>query len=244
MPRGRGAVPPCQLGSVVRDGGGGSEAAAAPETSSSEASAGQRAAATAGPQSSPPSNSQHSTRALPQLLQLLLAGGHLRTWPHLHEFRQRVYLDWIRALYRVEVPADLPPVPGLIFETRQSRRPELLVVPGIIGRDNPQRPPTAVLSSWGYGAVERRFAMPGRQDLTRLRGLPRRRPRVLCERCNLQRPGEFVFCIVCGRGVGPGCTPGCLLAEFPNAFSRLTCFIRIGLCVDCIPVVRPCQGGW
>ena len=243
MPRGRGAVPPCQLGSVVRDGGGGSEAAAAPETSSSEASAGQRAAATAGPQPSPPSNSQHSTRALPQLLQLLLAGGHLRAVPLCRELCCAA-CAFIRAHYRVEVPAGVPPVPGLIFETRQSRRPELLVVPGIIGRDNPQRPPTAVLSSWGYGAVERRFAMPGRQDLTRLRGLPRRRPRVLCERCNLQRPGEFVFCIVCGRGVGPGCTPGCLLAEFPNAFSRLTCFIRIGLCVDCIPVVRPCQGGW
>ena len=244
MPRGRGAVPPCQLGSVVRDGGGGSEAAAAPETSSSEASAGQRAAATAGPQPSPPNSSQHTHEILRDLQLLLFTTEHLRPVPHVHEFLRRVYLDFIRAHYRVEAPAGVPPVPGLIFETRQSRRPELLVVPGIIGRDNPQRPPTAVLSSWGYGAVERRFAMPGRQDMTRLRGLPRRRPRVFCERCNLQRPGEFVFCIVCGRGVGPGCTPGCLLAEFPNAFSRLTCFIRIGLCVDCIPVVRPCQGGW
>ena len=26
-------------------------------------------------------------------------------------------------------------------------------------------------------------------------------------------------------------TPGCLLAEFPHAFCRLTCLIRIGLCV-------------
>ena len=45
--------------------------------------------------------------------------------PPVHEFRERVYLDWIRALCRVEVPAGLPPVPGLIFETRQSRRAEL-----------------------------------------------------------------------------------------------------------------------
>ena len=124
MPRGRGAVPPCQLGSAVRDGGGGSEAAAAPETSSSEASAGQRAAATAGPQPSPPSCSQHTHEIL-RVLQLLLAGGYLRAVPHEHEFLQRVYLDFIRAHYRVEVPAGVPPVPGLIFETRQSRRAEL-----------------------------------------------------------------------------------------------------------------------
>ena len=60
--------------------------------------------------------------------------GHLRAVPLVHEFRERVYLDFIRAMHLdfiraisrpVEVPAGLPPVPGLIFETRQSRRAEL-----------------------------------------------------------------------------------------------------------------------
>ena len=106
------------------------EASAAQEPSSSEASAGQRAEATAAPQPSPPSSPQH-THEIDRDVHLILAGGHLRAVPHVHEFRERVYLDWIRALHLasfsrpVEVPAGLPPVPGLIFETRQSRRAEL-----------------------------------------------------------------------------------------------------------------------
>ena len=106
------------------------EAAAAPETSSSEASAGLRAEATAAPQPSWPSSPQH-THEIDRDVHLILAGGHLRAAPHVHEFRERVYLDFVRALHLasfsrpVEVPAGLPPVPGLIFETRQSRRAEL-----------------------------------------------------------------------------------------------------------------------
>ena len=104
------------------------EASAAQEPSSSEASAGQHAEATAAPQPSPPSSPQH-TNEIDRDVQLLLAGGHLRAVPHVHEFAQRVYLDLSRGMHRefiraistpVEIPAGLPPVPGLIFETRQS----------------------------------------------------------------------------------------------------------------------------
>ena len=97
------------------------------------ASAGQRAEATAAPQPSPPRSPQH-TSEIERDVELILAGGQLRAVPLVHEFRERVYLDFIRAMHLdfiraisrpVEVPAGLPPVPGLIFETRQSRRAEL-----------------------------------------------------------------------------------------------------------------------
>ena len=119
----RPAKPPAMASAGQR-----AEASAAQEPSSSEASAGQHAEATAAPQPSPPSSPQH-TNEIDRDVQLLLAGGLLRAVPHVHEFAQRVYLDLSRGMHRefiraistpVEIPAGLPPVPGLIFETRQS----------------------------------------------------------------------------------------------------------------------------
>ena len=104
------------------------EAAAAPETSSSEASAGQRAAATAAPQPSPPSSSQHTPEidhVFARDLHTLLARMHLRGRPSVHELREVVYLDRVRALDFLERDGDWPSVPGVIFEARHSRRAEL-----------------------------------------------------------------------------------------------------------------------
>ena len=55
-----------------------------------------------------------------------------------------------------------------------------------------------------------------------------RRP--LCEVCERQRPGELILCCYCGKYMGPGCTPGCMLAEFPRVART-----RLGMCVECIP---------
>ena len=45
--------------------------------------------------------------------------------------------------------------------------------------------------------------------------------RPLCQRCWIHRPGDRVLCIWgCGRLVGPGCQPRCLLSEFPVVVSR------------------------
>ena len=60
----------------------------------------------------------------------------------------------------------------------------------------------------------------------------RRRP--LCERCQIHRPSDRVLCIWgCGRLIGLGGEPRCLLAKFPAVMSRRTPYGRIGLCGDC-----------
>ena len=47
-----------------------------------------------------------------------------------------------------------------------------------------------------------------------------------CNRCWLHRPSKKVYCISCGRGVGPGCWPeNCLFREL-----RLLSKTRYGLC--------------
>ena len=54
---------------------------------------------------------------------------------------------------------------------------------------------------------------PGSRPWARRAGRRMRTSPLFCERCNDQRPGEFVFCMVRGRGVGPGCTYSRLFAR-------------------------------
>ena len=106
------------------------DAVAAAETSSSDASAGQGAEATGAAQPSGPSSPQHAYEN-DRDVHLILAGGHLRAVPDVLEFYDRVCRDFVRDVRlaafssRVEVPAGLPPVPGLVFEPTNSRRAQL-----------------------------------------------------------------------------------------------------------------------
>ena len=66
-----------------------------------------------------------------------------------------------------------------------------------------------------------------------------RRARALCARCLRQRPGERIRCLSCNRRVGPGCTPGCLLAETARAGRQ-----RTGLCADWPHCGSTTPGAW
>ena len=110
----------------------------------------------------------------------------------------------------------------------------------IIRRGAAERAVTAVLSFHGYESMERRFSTPASHDRTRSPSPPGRRRRIPCERCHDPRNGDVVFCMGCGRAIGRGCTSSsCLLAEFPaKPYSLIALGFGIGMCVDCIPVIR------